>query len=446
MSKATPTSAYLELKKTYLRRISFFDEYVAINNLSKSEFLVWQLDNVIEQLQYAKRNSALYGELLTNINVDDIKTWGDFKSLVPFTTKEHLKTNSPFGVLALDIKDTARYGESTGTTGRPVSSFVSADDWWRNSVFGLQHWTEIFDSSDLVITSVPYELAFVGQDLDRALETIGCSIVACGVLTKFCPWERVLELLHDLQANALICSPGRAIRFADMAEAHGWDPRKDFHLEKILCTGDGSSPAKLAMIGNIWGANVYSGFGMTETNSLALPCKSGEMHLSEERYYFEVVQIEGKNFNPQRGELVITSLQSEAMPLIRYRTGDVVEINDEPCGCLRTTRRLKHYGRINDVLVFNNDHYVPLMEIDQVIMATTGVGKYYTLLYSPKLLTVNVEIVGNTTMVRKNLVDSLTDLCHTKIVIRNVAKEQLISIWDSSLKPGIIVEKASESS
>src|SRR5262249_26317436 len=148
----------------------------------------------------------------------------------------------------------------------------------------------------------------------------------------------------------------RALYLAEVGRRLGWDPKHDLSVDKLLFAGEGASPAKRRKLSELWGAKVYGMYGMTETNTLGMFCPLGELHLVENRNWFEVIDPETGRAVPdgQPGELVVTSLNTEAMPLVRYRTGDMCRIGDQPTRCGSPFRTLHHLGRATDRLLIDH--------------------------------------------------------------------------------------------
>ncbi len=331
------------------------------------------LNALKDQIEYALANSPFYSSKQALFH-QKLNSWEDFQK-IPFTTKNDLRKMYPFGMLSVPLAETVRYGESTGTTGLPTSSFMTYDDWEQANAWVTLSLMEHFNSNDVVFISLPYELSLASHDFTQAFHNIKATVVATGSLSLVCPWSRILKMMTHLHPTALICTPSRALRLYDMLEDTGINP-KSIGLKTLLYVGETCSIAKLEGIAKMWGVRILTAYGTTETNALSLPCSYGKQHLLENRFYFEVIDHKKKHVrNNNKGELIITSLCSQAMPLIRYRTNDIVSVNYDTCPCGLPFRQIQHYGRLNDI-IFVNDKYVPKLTLEQTVLSTSGAGLY----------------------------------------------------------------------
>ncbi len=368
-----------EVVKFYEKKLEVINKVETIFNMDEIEFAEFKTNKIRETLRHAKANSSFYKEKFKDIEfTDEFFEDKDFITKLPFTEKKEIVNQYPFGLLASDMKNIVRYGESSGTTANPINSYYTREDWIANNATVAKCLSNIVSKEDVVAVIVPYELALVGQDLDRALEMLGATTIALGSLTKCVDINRVVKMLKSLEVTTVICSPTRLLFIAKEAINMGYNPQKDFKIKKLLCPGEGTSTEKEKLIKEIWGARTYPMYGMTETNTLAMPCSCGHLHLVENKALFEIVDPNtGEELGDnQRGELVITTLL-KGMPLIRYRTGDLCTISTEPCECNGKTRIIKHHGRISDRIIVNDKSY-QILDLEEVILSISH-AKFYTL-------------------------------------------------------------------
>jgi phenylacetate-CoA ligase len=281
--------------------------------------------------------------------------------------------------MAVPKRDVIRFDESSGTgDGRPIAAFFTLDDWLENNLTVATLLSTVVRERDVTAIAVPYELAGVGQDLDRAFEILGCTIVPLGAASPACPPDRMVRALARSGATTLACSGTRALYLAEIARRGGIDPRDDLAVTKILMAGEGSSSAKKQRLADVWGASAYSMFGMTETNTLAMFCPLGELHLVETRTFFEIIDPATGARLPDgsTGELAVTTLASRAMPLIRYQTGDTCQIESSPCACGSPLRRLRHRGRMGDRIRIG-DRWTSQLEIEDIVLGAMTSSPYY---------------------------------------------------------------------
>ncbi|WP_217907243.1 methyltransferase domain-containing protein [Massilia sp. BJB1822] len=334
-----------------------------------------RLDQLNAALKHAAAASPFYRRWYTVrplASLDELATLG-------FTSKEDLRTEYPYGLLAVAPERLTRYAESTGTTGGVNAGFVTARDWSTNQFCVALAWAELLGRHDIMAVAVPYELSYVGADIDRVAELLGASVLAVGTNNRLCPWTRLLALLRSHQVTTLVCAPIRALRLAALAAEQGIDLRRDLAVRRIVCVGEALSPARKAYIEGLWGASVYNHYGMTEAMAVALPCRQGQLHLAEQRFVFEVINPDSGAVLPPgaTGELVLTTLAQEAMPLVRYRTGDLVRIDASPCACGSAHARLVHLGRVQDRVGAAGQRF-HIGELDEILLAEPGIEPIYS--------------------------------------------------------------------
>jgi phenylacetate-CoA ligase len=419
-----------------LRRAAM-KEMERVEYFNRQELAAWQLDRLNKQLAHAFASSSFYRAQRQALKLPTSLNGLDLLAQFPFTTKDDLRDQYPFGLLAASRRELVRYGESTGTSGRPTSSFFTYEDWIRGNVWveaALRHY---FSPDDMVFIAIPYELTFASYDIDRALEQQGCTVVPVGTLNQICPFSRLIEMMRELHPTGLVCTPTRALRLFDMLVEDGHDPLQ-IGLQKLLYVGETCSPSKLRKIAETWKIKLVTAYGSTETNSLALPCCYGKSHLSEGRYFFEVIDDVSGTPLPagQMGELVLTSLCSQAMPLIRYRTGDLVAIEERPCACGSPRRILQHHGRIGEAVEVGGA-IIQKLTLEETILATPGTGTYYAAGVRDGVLHVLVEVTeGRAAEVCQDVREAIRQAHQLDCVVEPVPRRTMTAAMDSMLKPG----------
>lgn len=358
---------------------------------------------------------------------------------LPFTYKQDFRDYYPLGFLATDKAKIVRYGETTGTTGNPTASFITKKDWENNLRYTVASYSEFFTPQDTAIICIPYELAFSAIDIDRALSQIGVTVIAAGALNEVCPWERTIQLIKDIKPTILVCSGTRAIRLFDMMESKGVN-YDDIGLKYIFYVGETVAVEKAKKMEKVWGVKLITAYGSTETNTLSLPCKAGYQHLNEERYYCEILDL--KTGQPvgqgERGELVVTSLQNEAMPILRYKTGDLVEINCTLCECGNRCKRIIHHGRIEDQININGK-LLSKVDIEKMIFQCSIYGFYYNYYQKENgSIVIEVEKSIHDKEVKNKLRDKLYIECGIIPQVYTIEKRLFAEKMDSMLKPGRI--------
>ncbi|WP_018685551.1 AMP-binding protein [Actinokineospora enzanensis] len=272
-------------------------------------------------------------------------TRAEFESLAP-TTKQDLRDNYPFGMLAVDRADLATYHESSGTAGSPTPSYYTERDWTDLAERYARKWIGI-TPADVFLVRTPYALMITGHLAQAAARLRGATVVPGDNRSLAMPYSRVVRVLHDLGVTLTWSMPTETLIWAAAARAAGHEPGRDFPaLRALFVGGEPLSPARRARISEIWGVPVIEEYGSTETGSLAGECPHGRLHLWADRAIFEVYRPDtGDLVREGIGRLVVTPLYREAMPLLRYDLADDVEVSyaDCPCGWHLPTVRV--FGR-----------------------------------------------------------------------------------------------------
>ncbi|WP_428266992.1 phenylacetate--CoA ligase family protein [Haliangium sp.] len=254
---------------------------------------------------------------------------------LPVTTKADLRAAYPFGMLAVDREQLATYHESSGTTGEPTSSYLTDGDW--DDIASRYARTGIdLGRGETVLVNTPYSMLTTAHQMHRAARLRGALVVPAGNRTWNMPHARIVRMLRDLPISVVWSVPTNTLLVAAAARLLGYDPGSDFPtLRAFLVAGEALSEARRARISELWGGKaVLQDYGSTETGSLAGECSHGRMHLWADRLYCEVVDpVTGESARYGVGQLAITPLYRQAMPLVRYLLEDTVEVARTPCDC-----------------------------------------------------------------------------------------------------------------
>jgi phenylacetate-CoA ligase len=318
-----------------------------------------QLRRLRAQVVHAARHSPFYRRKLRAARVDpaSIRTLDDLRRL-PFTTKDELKDNQaerpPWGdVLAVPLAEVVRVHLTSATTGRPLAFLDTAADWhgfyhsYARSLhaFGVRR-------TDMVMAAFSYGPWIGYWSGFYAAQDLGALVYPVGGLST----EQRLDALLAYPITVLGCTPSYALFLAEQAAKKGLDLAKETKLRITWHTGEpgASIPATRARIEAAFGAQAYDLPGLTEIAAWGFECdaRSGLTHVHEDYVYPEVLDDDGRSVKPgERGELVFTSLYRKAMPLLRYRTRDVVQLADRRCACGRTLMAFDGgvLGRLDDM-------------------------------------------------------------------------------------------------
>ncbi len=310
-------------------------------------------------------------------------SWRDINSLddiekLPFTTKDDLRENYPFGMFAVPTRDIVRVHASSGTTGVPIVAGYTSRD--------IEVWSELVaralvacgvDSSDTVQVAYDYGLFTGGLGLHYGVEKIGGSVIPISGGNA----KRQIRMMVDLGATVLCCTPSYALFMAETAQEMG----VDFKNLKLKCGVFGAEPwsdhmrEKIERLLNLSAFDIY---GVAEVMgpgvSIECECKNG-LHVFEDAFIAETIKPDtGEKLSAgEQGELVFTTINKEGMPLIRYRTCDITTLNEEPCQCGRTHVRMQRVrGRTDDMLIIGGVNVFP-SQIETVLMQIEGISPHY---------------------------------------------------------------------
>ena len=296
---------------------------------SLAELTALQDEQLPRMLAWAARSPFYRARLAAAVPTDR-----DGLTATPLTGKQDLRDNYPFGMLAVDPAQLATYHESSGTAGKPTPSYYTAEDWTDLAERYARKWVGIHPT-DTFLVRTPYALMITGHLAHAAARLGGATVVPGDNRSLAMPYSRVVRVLHDLGVTLTWSMPTETLLWAAAARAAGYRPDRDFPaLRALFVGGEPLSPARRRRISETWGVPVVEEYGSTETGSLAGECPHGRLHLWADRALFEVYDPQTGQVNRDgRGELVVTPLYREAMPLIRYNLEDNVEVSYDECPC-----------------------------------------------------------------------------------------------------------------
>jgi phenylacetate-coenzyme A ligase PaaK-like adenylate-forming protein len=277
---------------------------------------------------------------------DRVPSTVDGFASVPLTGKQDLRDQYPYGMLAVDRSRLATYHESSGTAGRPTPSYYTEEDWVDLAERFARKWVGIAPEDTLLVRT-PYALMITGHLAHAAGRLRGATVVPGDNRSLAMPYSRVVRVLHDLGVSLTWSMPTETLLWAAAARAAGLRPGADFpSLRALFVGGEPLSDARRARIGELWGVPVVQEYGSTETGSLAGECPEGVMHLWADRAIFEVYDpATGALRRDGAGQLVVSPLYREAMPLLRYNLEDDVEVSYVDCPCGWALPRVRVLGR-----------------------------------------------------------------------------------------------------
>jgi phenylacetate-CoA ligase len=306
---------------------------------------------------------------------------------LPFTQKAQLRDAYPFGMLQVPLAETIRVHASSGTRGKPTIVAYTRND---IDVFADCNARAIVAAGgrpdDVLHVAYGYGLFTGGLGLHYGGERLGATVVpASGGNTTL-----QLELLEDLGAAGLCCTPSFALLLAERAEGRAID------LRYGLFGAEPWSESMREKLESAWGIDACDLYGLSEVMGpgVASECREGKgaLHVFDDHFLPEVVDPETGRPTDGLGELVLTTLTKEALPVLRYRTGDVTRFVHEPCACGRTHPRIARFsGRVDDMLIVRGVNVFP-SEIEDVVLAHPALGGQYAIVLDRRSPMTNLEV------------------------------------------------------
>ena len=350
-----------------------------VETMPREALAALQLRRLRDTVRHASAHVPLHRARLAEAGAtaDDIGSLDDLRRL-PFTTKADLRDAYPFGLFARPRESLARLHASSGTTGKPTVVGYTARD--------LGHWADLMARSlaaagarpgDVVHNAYGYGLFTGGLGAHYGAERLGATVVpASGGAT-----ERQVALIVDFGARVLCSTPSYALAIAEVAERQGVDLRRSA-LAVGLFGAEPWSDAMRREIGERLGVRAVDIYGLSEIMGPGVACEcacQAGLHGWEDHFLFEVIDPDTGAPLPEgeTGELVITTLAKEALPMLRYRTRDITRLTTAPCDCGRTHLRiLRVTGRNDDMLIVRGVNVYP-SQVEAVLVGLPGLAPHY---------------------------------------------------------------------
>ena len=358
-----------------------------------------QLERLQSTLYRVATHVPFYRQKFKELKVDPdgFRALSELTSL-PFTTKQDLRDNYPYGLFAVPLREVVRVHSSSGTTGQATVVGYTQNDLktWANLIARILTATGV-TNDDVVQIAFGYGLFTGGFGMHYGAERVGASVIPISSGNT----KRQIQIMQDFRTTALICTPSYALVLADAMQELGINT-SSLSLKYGLFGGEPWSEAMRQEIQNKLGIIATDNYGLSEIMGpgVAGECREcSGLHLAEDHFLFEVINPE--TLDPVRpgeiGELVITTLTKEAFPVIRYRTRDLTRIIEEPCPCGRTLRRMQRVlGRSDDMLIVKGVNVYP-SQIEQVLFKIEGTSPHYQIVVEREgrldKITVLVEVV-----------------------------------------------------
>ena len=341
-----------------------------------------QLNRLQTMVRRAYDHVDLFRKRMTerNLTAADIRSLDDIQRL-PFTVKADLRDTYPFGLFASPMKDIVRLHASSGTTGKPIVVAYTQDD--------INVWTNVMvrsfaacgvGSGDIVQNAYGYGLFTGGLGAHYGAEAIGATVIPISGGNT----DRQIMVLQDFKVTAICCTPSYFLHLMDRSAGMGID----FHKLSLKAGIFGAEPWSEGMRERIQkdsGIKAYDIYGLSEIVGPGVAmecCEQTGPHIFEDYFYPEIINPETGEVlgNDVEGELVLTTLGKQAMPMIRYRTRDITTVTAEPCPCGRTLRRIKRIGRRSDDMMIIRGVNVFPSQIEAALLTVEGALPHYQII------------------------------------------------------------------
>jgi phenylacetate-CoA ligase len=397
----------------------------------QNEKLLRQVRHVWENVPYYRKKMEAKG-----VTPDDIKSIDDLWKL-PTLSKDDLRESYPYGLLGCDLKKCVRIQSTSGTTGKRVVAFYTQED--------IDLWEECCaraitavggTNEDVCQVSYGYGLFTGGPGLNGGSHKVGCLTIP----TSSGNTDRQIMFINDLQATILCCTPSYAAYLGERMKEMGLGP-DDISLKAGIFGAEAWSEEMRQDIEKTLGIKAYDIYGLTELSGPGVSFECSEqtgMHINEDHFLPEIIDPDTGEVLPEgaEGELVFTSLDKEAYPLIRYRTKDICSLSREKCSCGRTLIKMKKpKGRSDDMLIIRGVNVFP-SQIETVLLSLGYAANYQIIVgrvNNTDTLDVHVEMtpemftdnLGEIAKRQKDLVDGLKSMLGLKAKVTLVAPKSI---------------------
>lgn len=402
---------------------SYWEE--KLETISRNELEQLQVERLRNTIKQAS-NAPFYKKVFEHhkLSPESILTLKDLQKF-PFTTKDDLRAGYPYGMAAIPLQKCVRMHSSSGTTGNPTVVLHSQQDLdsWANQVARCMYMVGLRDT-DVFQNTSGYGMFTGGLGFQYGAERLGALTVPAAAGNS----KRQIKFITDFGTTCLHIIPSYATRLAEVFQEMGLDPQKDTKLHTICIGAEPHSEEQRKRIEKLLGVKAYNCFGMSEMNGpgVAFECKEQNgLHIWEDYVIAEIVDPETLQpvADGEMGELVLTTLRREAMPLIRYRTRDLTRFIPGDCPCGRTHRRIDRFkGRSDDMIILKGVNIFPI-QIEKILMQFNELGGNY-------LITLETVSNNDEMLIEVELSDLFTD---DYTVLQRLTKEITRQLKDELL-------------
>ena len=391
-----------------------------LETMSREQITALQVERLKATVAHCM-NNPIYKERLEKAGVtpENITSIDDIRR-IPFTTKQDLRENYPFGLASVPLRECVRLHSSSGTTGNPTVILHTQKDLdeWANQV-ARNLWMVGLRPDDVFQNSSGYGMVTGGLGFQYGAERLGMLTVPAAAGNSL----RQIKFMTDFGTTALHAVPSYVTRLYEVMQEQGVDPRKDTKLKVLAIGAEPHSEEQRQRIEKMLGVKAYNSFGMSEMcgPGVGFECKEQNgLHFWEDYYIVEIVDPETLEPVPdgEIGELILTSINREAMPLLRYRTRDLTRVLGRGCPCGRNHVRIDRMkGRSDDMMVLRGVNIFPI-QIEKILMQFKELASNY-------LITLTTDDNNDNMTVEVELEDLFTDDYQKLIQLQKDVKRAL---------------------
>ena len=380
-----------------------------IETMSREDMKKLQSEKLVKQVKHVYENVPYYRDLMDKKGVkpEDIQSIDDLHKL-PFLTKADLRDAYPYGLLATPLENCVRIHSTSGTTGRRVVAFYTQQD--------IDLWEDCCARAitaaggtrkDVCQVAYGYGLFTGGFGLNGGSQKLGCLTLPMSSGNT----DRQIQFMMDLNATILCCTPSYAAYIGETLKEQGYKPQ-DIPLKAGIFGAEPWTEEMRRGIEETLGIKAYDIYGLTESTGPGVAFECSEqtgMHINEDHFYAEIIDPDTGEVLPEgsKGELVFTSLDKEAFPLLRYRTRDICVLSRKACSCGRTLVKMaKPMGRTDDMLIIRGVNVFP-SQIETVLLSE-GYQPNYQIVVDRKNNTDTFEV--NVEMTPERFTDKVSDI------------------------------------
>ncbi|MEC3885153.1 AMP-binding protein [Halobacillus sp. HZG1] len=380
------------------KHVPFFEkldeEDRAIETISNQEINEFHLEALNSTLRHAWENNEFYRKKMIEVGMDSplIDSLSSL-SKVPFLKKTEIAGDRS-KLLCCPTSEVGQVHSTSGTTGKPMYVSYTLADQFKYDV--LPKYPVLFPDSDedVVAVCLPYEIAQPGLGFQRVYQFVfGATVISLGKGGYMAPVQKSLELMKEYQTTILATTPSYAALLAEESEKLGYKLGDDIELRRLILTGEGCSPEFRSRLEELYGCQATFFYGSTECGMIGVECSEQHgYHVVPGHVKVEIIHPETEkvlNYGDV-GEIVVTTLMREGMPIIRYRTGDMGYLMKSTCDAGVSSDILHLRGRKEHQICLYNEEFSPYL-LENFLLQVKDIGLWFEFIISDKELTINVE-------------------------------------------------------